>query len=176
MSKSLDLLHPEVKKAALTLIDLASKKGLRLIVTQTLRTAEEQAALYAQGREPLEWVNNKRALAGLPPITQLENKGRVTKARTSADSFHGYGLAFDIAITDKSGRKIIWDSSSDWNADGIDDWAQVGRLAEQIPGLEWGGNFTSIVDMPHYQMRFGLTIADLKAGKRPKGYNGPETV
>lgn len=167
MSRSLELLHPAVKQAALKLKQLAKDHlGLQLIFTQTLRTAEEQVALYAQGRLSLEEVNQLRIDANMSPIKASDNK-IVTKAKTVTDSFHGYGLAFDIAITDLTGKKIKWDKTSDWNDDGVDDWSQVGRLTSQIDGLEWGGNWTSMPDAPHYQMRFGLTIADLKNGKLP---------
>lgn len=167
MSRSLELLHPKVKEAALQLKQLARDElGLYLIFTQTVRTAEEQKALYSQGRDLLDTVNLYRNEANLAPIKISENR-IVTKAKTAQDSFHFYGLAFDIAITDLTGKKIKWDKSSDWNNDGIDDWSQVGRLAEKIPGLEWGGNWSSMPDPPHYQVRFGLTIADLKAGKTP---------
>ena len=167
MSRSLELLHPEVKAACLELKRLAKEKcNLQFIVTQTLRTDEEQKALYAQGRESLDVVNQLRIDANMSPISASENKV-VTKAKTGADSMHYYGLAFDIAITDLTGKKIKWDKSSDWNADGVDDWSQVGALADLIPGLEWGGNWTGMPDPPHYQMRFGLTLKDLKAGKTP---------
>lgn len=167
MSRSLDLLHPRVRDAA-EMLKLAAKEelGLHIIFTQTLRTEEEQRALYAQGRMPLHEVNALRIEANMFPIKEDENN-IVTKAKTIKDSYHGYGLAFDIAITDLTGKKIKWDSSSDWNNDGIDDWSQVGKLAERIQGLEWGGNWSSMPDPPHYQMRFGLTIADLKSGKLP---------
>jgi len=41
----------------------------------------------------------------------------------------------------------------------------------QSCGLEWGGSFIHIPDYPHYQFTFGLSIADLKAGKVP-----PESI
>jgi len=133
-----------------------------------MRTEDEQRAFYAQGRKPLPIVNNLRKVAGLAPITERENKRIITKARTVFNSFHGYGLAFDIAVTDPSGKKIEWDvERTDWNNDGASDWVQVGRLSEQIPGLEWGGNWSSMPDAPHFQMRFGLTLADLRAGQTP---------
>ncbi len=169
MARSLELLHPDVKAACLELKRLAKEKcGLQFIVTQTTRTDAEQKALYAQGREPLETVNQLRIDANMPPISDKENKKIVTKAKTGSDSMHYYGLAFDIAITDLAGKKIKWDSTSDWNDDDINDWNQVGALADLIPGLEWGGNWTGMPDPPHYQMRFGLTLSDLKAGKRPE--------
>lgn len=167
MSRDLNALHPEVKKAALKLKELAAAEGLKIIFTQTLRSKEEQAAFYAQGRQPVNKVNVLRGLAGLAPITDAENRKKITNASTIENSFHGYGLAFDIAVTDASGKKIIWNEDSDWNSDGINDWFTVGKLADNIPGLEWGGNWSKLPDPPHFQMRFGLTLADLKAGKRP---------
>lgn len=147
---------------------MAAASGIRIIFTQTLRTEDEQRAFYAQGRKPLPLVNSLRKTANLPPITERDNKKIITKARTVFNSFHGYGLAFDIAITDPSGKRINWDvERTDWNNDGASDWIQVGTLAGQIPGLEWGGNWSSMPDAPHFQMRFGLTIADLRAGKTP---------
>lgn len=163
--KNIESLHPELRKKALKLVELAkSKLNLRVIITQTLRTDAEQSALYAQGRSLMMEVNRLRANVGLGPISVNENRHTVTNARTAADSFHGYGLAFDIAITDPTGKMINW-NKSDQNANKIDDWAEVGKLAEEC-GLEWGGNFSSIYDAPHYQDRRGFTIRDLKKNFR----------
>lgn len=159
--KDLSLLHPQVRIKAESLIALAkSKLGLNVIVTWTLRTNEEQLALYSKGRFPLLEVNRRLAVAKMAPITAKENI-RVTNASTADDSFHGYGLAFDIAVTDKTGKIIVWTPKSDWNKNGKSDWTDVGELAEGL-GLEWGGNWTNRPDPPHYQDRLGYTIAKLK--------------
>lgn len=166
MSRDIEKLLPMVKEKAIKLQILAKARlGLKIIFTQTLRTNAEQVALYAQGRQSLGNVNGLREIAGMPPISEKENH-RVTNARDVTSSFHGYGMAFDIAITDFNGKKIVWSDKSDWNEDGVSDWVQVGKLGEEI-GLEWGGNFSSISDPPHFQYRYGLTIGDLKAGKMP---------
>ena len=140
---------------------LAEENSLHFIVTQTLRSQEEQAAYYARGRLFLEEVNSLYKKAGLAPISADENKKIVTKAKTVWDSFHAYGRAFDVAVINKSG-KVDWDDAADWNSDGISDWVQLGKLGESI-GLEWGGNFSSMPDLPHFQLREGLTISELKA-------------
>lgn len=164
--RDLMYLNPIVRAKALKLQALAQERlGLKIIFTDTLRTNAEQGALYAQGRKPLAEVNRLRAACGMGPITEKQNKSTVTKAPDASKSFHGFGLAFDIAIVDPTGKKIVWDHTSDWNNDGLDDWAQVGALAEEV-GLEWGGNFSSIYDAPHYQDRMGFTLATLAA----KGY------
>ncbi|XIG94442.1 hypothetical protein C1N86_09690 [Priestia aryabhattai] len=35
--------------------------------------------------------------------------------------------------------------------------------------MEWGGDFKSIKDRPHFQLTFGFSLAQLRAGKRPSG-------
>lgn len=156
-------LIPNLKSKLEELESLAEQNSLHFIVTQTLRSQEEQAAYYARGRLFLEEVNNLYKKAGLSPISAEENKKIVTKAKTVWDSFHAYGRAFDVAIVNSSG-KVDWDDAADWNSDGISDWVQLGKLGESI-GLEWGGNFSSMPDLPHFQLREGLTIADLKAAR-----------
>jgi peptidoglycan L-alanyl-D-glutamate endopeptidase CwlK len=163
--RDLNALHPDVKKKAEKLIALAkSKLKLNIIVTSTVRTKEEQVALYAQGRQATDEVNILRTTAGLARITPAENKHYVTRAKDNTTTLHGYGLAFDIAVTDKTGRKINWEYEADWNDDGISDWAQVGALAEEC-GLEWGGNWSGMADFPHFQDRLGFTMAQIKSGK-----------
>ncbi len=165
--KDLDKLFPPIKEKALKLQQLAKERlGLKIIITQTLRTEDEQRAIYAQGRQSLANVNQLRLLAGMGPIPEKDNKV-VTKAASSKDSYHGYGLAFDIAITDSTGKRIDWSKASDWNDDGISDWIQVGKLAKECE-LEWGGLWSSFPDIPHYQDSRGLTIKELKAGAEIK--------
>lgn len=152
-------LLPQVKTKLEELETLAEQNDLHFIVTQTLRSPEEQEAYYAQGRKDLPEVNKLRAVAKLAPITASENR-IVTKAMTVYDSWHAYGRAFDVAIVNKEG-KIDWDESVDWNSNGISDWEELGKLGESI-GLEWGGNFSSLHDIPHYQFREGTTISQAK--------------
>jgi peptidoglycan L-alanyl-D-glutamate endopeptidase CwlK len=77
MARDLKLLHPTARKKAEALIEAARKKGITVIVCQTLRTKAEQEELYAQGRTK----------PGL----------RVTKARYP-ESLHCWGVAFDICV------------------------------------------------------------------------------
>jgi peptidoglycan L-alanyl-D-glutamate endopeptidase CwlK len=79
---------------------------------------------------------------------------KVSNAR-GGDSYHNWGLAFDAAPFENN--KISNDQTK---------YIRMGHLGEQV-GLEWGGTFKSIVDLPHYQYTFGLTTEDLQNGKRP---------
>jgi peptidoglycan LD-endopeptidase CwlK len=163
--RSIETLHPVIKAKALALQKRAQERfGLRVIITECLRTDAEQVALYAQGRKSLDEINNLRKIAGWGPIGEAQAKQVVTKAPTATKSYHGYGLAFDIAITSPDGKHIEWSDKADWNQDGLNDWEQVGELAAAC-GLEWGGNWSSFPDIPHYQFTFGRTIASLIADK-----------
>ena len=73
----------------------------------------------------------------------------VTNAR-GGQSYHNYGLAIDVV-------EIRADGSANWNTD----WEAIGRIGEAM-GMEWGGNWTSIVDRPHFQMDFGLSTSQLR--------------
>ncbi len=64
----------------------------------------------------------------------------VTNAR-GGYSNHNFGIAFDIGVFE--GSKYIPESSK---------YKAVGALGTQI-GLEWGGNWKSIKDEPHFQLR-----------------------
>lgn len=54
----------------------------------------------------------------------------------------------------------------DDNGNGKADWMEVVDLAKDM-GFTWGGDWTDFPDYPHLQMDFGLSIRDLKRGKRP---------
>lgn len=139
--------HSEVAKKAIELVKLSHARGINILITQGLRTVAEQNALYAQGRTAPGAI--------------------VTNAR-GGQSIHNYGLAFDFAVYSKDGTKIEWSTSIDTSSDGYKDYLQVGAIGKSL-GLKWGGDFNSIVDYPHFEYTFGLSLASLQAGKRPAG-------
>lgn len=67
-------------------------------------------------------------------------KPKVTNARAGFSN-HNFGIAFDIGIFE--GSKYLGDSPK---------YKAVGVLGMDL-GLEWGGNWKTIVDQPHYQLR-----------------------
>jgi peptidoglycan LD-endopeptidase CwlK len=150
VSRDINDLRPEVRAAAARAIDELVKRGIPFAVTATLRSAEEQAALYAQGRRPLEEVNALRSAAGLAPLPARENgytvtmlDGRKTALGGTGRSIHQLGGALDVVPTD-SGRPV-WPPASDPR------WAEIAAVFE-AEGFEWGGRWTDFPDRPHYQM------------------------
>ena len=76
---------------------------------------------------------------------------RVTNAR-GGQSNHNFGLAVDVCPF-RNGKP-------DWDAP-HSVWQQIGD-AGKFEGLEWGGDWTSLVDLPHLQLS-GLTLAQCRS-------------
>lgn len=131
-----------------------------------LRTFEDQDELYAQGRtSPGPPCKHKGDIAPRPiGFCSVHPLGlTVTNAR-GGDSWHCYALAGDYVLDgqiSKPGIQWSWDTRADINADGRNDWLQMGELAEQY-GLEWGGRWKRFPDFPHVQNRYGLTLTEAK--------------
>lgn len=138
-------LHPVLLAAAKALIEQSYSRGVPIVITQGLRTIAEQNALYAQGRT---------------------KPGPIVTNAKGGTSYHNYGLAFDFAILLPNGKSLSWDMKRDGDKDKTADWQEVVQEGKRM-GLEWGGDWTSFKDASHFQMVFGLTTAQLRAGKRP---------
>jgi hypothetical protein len=98
--------------------------GHPVVIISGKRTAEEQAALYARGR------TNGGAIV-------TEKSGQ-----PGDESRHQLDLARDFAFVGPDGRPDTSDRQP---------WQLLGQLAKEV-GLEWGGDWTSLVDRPHVQM------------------------
>jgi hypothetical protein len=73
-----------------------------------------------------------------------EAQGKIPSGNTRAKpgySFHNYGLAADVVFRNKTGAPS-WAENHDWQ--------RLGELGKSV-GLEWGGDWKSIQDRPHFQ-------------------------
>mgnify|MGYP003402732766 FL=1 len=138
-------LHPNIRQKALDAYQEANNvlgRGVRLRFSYTLRTFAEQDALFIK-------------------------RPKVTNAR-AGQSFHNYGLAFDIVLLydknlDGVFEEASWDMVRDGDRDGIADWLEVTRVLERYGfkngflknGRKW--------DFPHFQMDFGYSWQRLLA-------------
>lgn len=137
----LEKLHPSIREEAKKILaeveaHLTGKADIR--ITQALRTIEEQDLLYAQGRtKPGKIVTNARG----------------------GSSYHNYGLAVDFTLL--VGGQISWDMKTDWDGDKVADWMEVVNIFQKY-GWEWGGNWKTLKDYPHFQKTFGYSISELR--------------
>lgn len=139
--RDINQLHPELISRVYELIELCSKNGISIGISECLRTTQEQDALYAKGR------------------TAPGN--RVTNCKGSTySSMHQWGVAFDFYLKmDVDGDGFTTDDAYN-NSTGL--FTKVGELGKSI-GLEWGGDWKSIKDMPHFQLpTWGSTASKLK--------------
>lgn len=87
----------------------------------------------------------------------------VTKAR-GGYSNHNFGIAFDVGVF--SGAKYLAESPL---------YKVVGVLGTEL-GLEWGGNWKTFVDEPHFQFRpawaVGMSESAMLAELRARRSNG----
>lgn len=87
----------------------------------------------------------------------------VTNAR-GGYSNHNFGIAFDIGVFD--GTRYLPESPL---------YKVVGSIGTSL-GLEWGGNWVSLVDEPHFQLRpswaTGMKESEMLAAMRKRHENG----
>ncbi|MDP1419221.1 M15 family metallopeptidase [Peribacillus simplex] len=144
---NLNELNPYVEKQA-KLLEVNANKRLtkyKMKITHGFRSFAEQNAIYAQGRT---------------------KKGSIVTNAKGGQSMHNYGLAIDFCLITPDGKKAVWDTYTDFDKDGLSDWKEVVEEAKKL-GFEWGGDWKSFKDSPHFQMTCGLTLKDLQNGKRP---------
>jgi peptidoglycan LD-endopeptidase CwlK len=78
---------------------------------------------------------------------------RVTNA-DAGQSPHNYRVAFDF-VPVVMGKAV-------WNDDSL--WQRCGAIGKAV-GLEWGGDFKTFPDKPHFQDLNGFTLADYREDK-----------
>lgn len=136
----IELVHPKLRDE-LRLVFAEANGALtgraKCRITQTLRTFEQQAALFAQGR--------------------TKPGKRVTNARPG-ESFHNYGLAVDFCLI-VDNKQVSWDMTKDYDQDHIADWKEVVRVFKNHC-WSWGGDWKVFKDFPHFEKTFGLSEKD----------------
>jgi hypothetical protein len=150
-------LHPAFKmKVDQILLDMRTK-GWDAVIGSGMRTMQEQAALFAQGRESLDKVNTLRRQAGLPPISATENTTVVTHAEPGASK---HNLTTSLLVSRRSTFEIVNGYAVDivskmhgWHPPHKQFWEDLGALAKKY-GCEWGGDWKgAYYDPAHVQMK-----------------------
>lgn len=86
--------------------------------------------------------------------------GQIVTNAKGGESFHNWRVAFDIAF--KEGAQTSYTGP----------WAMVGGVGRAL-GLEWGGDWPSFEDKPHFQYTGGYTLEDFQEGRvDPASFEG----
>lgn len=137
-------LKPKVEHMKKQLVAIMATIGSPIIVTEGFRSIERQNELYAQGRT---------------------KPGSIITNAKGGESYHNYGVAFDIAFSTKTG--ISYDGP----------WETVAKIGEAL-GLSWGGwpdrsiqippehpspvGWPNLIDKPHFEYTAGYTLKDFQ--------------
>ena len=151
--RRINTLHPLVRgKVKEFLIRAEKELGIKLRVVSAFRTWKQQTELY---NRPFDGKDND----GDGKIDEANEK--VTNAK-AGQSYHNFGLTVDV-VEIKNG-KALWKNPN---------WSKIAKLGKSI-GFEWGGDWRSFKDKPHFQFTFGKSLAELrrlyKSGNRKGEY------
>jgi peptidoglycan L-alanyl-D-glutamate endopeptidase CwlK len=118
-------LHPEVQTRAKSFVDIAGNAGYGVSIINTIRTYAYQNDLYLKGRS---------------------TEGPIVTNAPALESYHNYGLAFDVACSKKDGSAM---TESDWQ-----NLASLGEQAQLVAGFSFGDN-------DHFEYHPGFSWSDI---------------
>lgn len=150
------LLHPRLRDEAVKCIDWAEQgfpQKIKVRVTDSLRTEQEQNDLYAQGRT---------------------KSGDIVTNAKFGQSFHNFGLAIDFCLMydlneDGNYETASWDINKNIDEDKMADWKEVVLVFKSF-GWTWGGDFKTFKDTPHLERSFGYSWNELLAKYNKKDF------
>jgi peptidoglycan L-alanyl-D-glutamate endopeptidase CwlK len=137
--QNIETLLPAAQIKAREFLNAVPKGKLTYRIISGTRTYDEQDALYAIGR------------------TVQRHRRPVTKAR-GGQSNHNFGIGWDIGIFE-GGKYYDGDTREEKAA--YRDLAQA--IKSRLPGVEWGGDWSSFPDPPHYQLPTGKSTSEVRA-------------
>ena len=124
-------------------VDPRSEKVIATLLPEVRPIARVLVQRAAQNGIQIKVVSGLRSYA---EQDELYAQGRrkpgvkITNARAGYSN-HNFGIAFDVGVFE--GTKYLPESAK---------YKAVGVLGMDL-GLEWGGNWKTIVDQPHFQLR-----------------------
>lgn len=132
--------------AAVGSFDKRSETNIRSLQTRAQALARRSLKALAAAGHEARIISGTRTYAQQNALFRQGRFGNpppiVTNAR-GGQSWHNFGLAWDIGLFE--GGKYLTDGGP----------YAAAAPAAKIAGLEWGGNWTSFQDMPHYQLATG---------------------
>ncbi|HEX8735124.1 MAG TPA: M15 family metallopeptidase [Pyrinomonadaceae bacterium] len=127
-------LHPKAQELARRSLKVIREAGINARIISGTRTYAEQNVLFKQGR--------------------FGNPGKIVTNARGGQSNHNFGIGWDVGIFTAAGAYL--EESPLYKKAGQT------ALAAGLDKLEWGGNWTSIVDQPHYQHATGMLVSKVR--------------
>jgi peptidoglycan L-alanyl-D-glutamate endopeptidase CwlK len=132
--------------------DARSEKNIKTLVLDAQKKAREFLQKVRDAGINAKIIGGSRTFAEQDALFALgrTKPGKIVTNARGGFSNHNFGVAWDIGIFD--GTKFLGESKL---------YDQVGKIGKAM-GLEWGGDFNSIIDKPHFQCKTGKTLAQLR--------------
>lgn len=136
MSRSVEDLCPKVKPKIFHALALIVSRGVHVLITDTLRTEEEQKQLLRAGKS--QTLNSKHL-----PQTKCEACHQLTNSTGTLGMSHALDLAVYSQWSSRGPDKLTWDSTHP-------DWQTIGECV-RASGLRWGGDWKTFKDYAHME-------------------------
>lgn len=144
--KNIDTLQPKIQRQMYDFVleakQIAKEFGVEYVAISGNRTYAEQRALYNKGRDRKGKIINKSKV--------------VTNARPGY-SRHNFGLALDFGVF-RDGDYL--DSSEPKLSAKVH--KKVAETLADKYNLQWGGNWKTFKDYPHFEYDNGLSLAEMR--------------
>lgn len=138
-------LYPDIATRAIRVFNnFFIRHGRRLCISEGFRSFKRQQRLYDIGR--------------FPP------SGKTVTNAKPGQSLHQYGCALDVFFAGDD-PYLEDDAECDFL------WAEVGRFGKAA-GFIWGGDFSYLIDRPHLQLTYGLTLPEVQKLYKGGGLSG----
>lgn len=128
IEQHLDGVHPALSTMIKHVLTFMAASGHPMMVINGTRTAAEQCLLFAQGRTSPGHI-----------VTNCDGLHKKSNHQPQAD---GYGHAVDCCFVVEG--KPSWDIRLPWKT--------YGKAVTDI-GLSWGGDWTTLFDLPHAELK-----------------------
>jgi peptidoglycan L-alanyl-D-glutamate endopeptidase CwlK len=137
--QNIGTLLPASQRLARQFLKAAEGFAFTVRIISGTRDYAEQDALFKIGR------------------TVQKDRHTVTNAK-GGQSNHNFCIAWDVGLFD-AGRYLTGANAKERKA-----YADLATLIKaKVPGLEWGGDWASFPDAPHYQVATGKSLSQVRA-------------
>ncbi len=103
----------------------------KVIISEGIRSKDRQKELYAKGRK---WDNGRWIITNKSKVVTMTMKSK-----------HLEGKAIDVAF--------IINGRCDWSVNLFQEFAEIIDKLDVLNVIEWGGNWKSFKDYPHFQVK-----------------------
>jgi peptidoglycan LD-endopeptidase CwlK len=133
--------------------DARSETNIKTLVPKAQEKAREFLQKVRDAGINARIIGGTRTFAEQDALFALgrTKPGKIVTNARGGFSNHNFGVAWDIGIFE--GTKFLGESKL---------YDKAGEIGKSI-GLQWGGDFNSIIDKPHFQCKTGKTLAQLRA-------------